>query len=243
MKSAPWLVAELVGVEVGRSMTLEPAEARHATGALRLRDGDRVLVTDGAGVVASGPLARRGRGVVEVLVEEVERVPRPEPGPSLAVGVLAGSAMDVVVQKATELGVERLIPVCCERSQMGPERARSRAGHWRRVARQALKQCRRAWALELAPPAPLTELIADGQGRGILAHPEGGTVEDLPDSAGRLLLVGPEGGFSPDEERALEAAGWPKLRLGGFVLRSETAAIAGAAVLAAWSEVHSGNDC
>ena len=242
VKQAPWLLATTGELETGRRVTLDPAEARHAGGALRLKSGDLVVLADGMGSVASGTITLRGRGVAEVMVQGVDQLPPPTPGLALAVAVLAGTAMDLVAQKAVELGVERLTPVCCERSQMGLKGAMNRVEHWRRISRQALKQCRRAWAMELAPPTTLADFTNDpATANGAVAHPAGDRIEELPPDRVGLLLIGPEGGFSPDEERALEDAGWPRVCLGPHVLRAETAAIAGAAVFSSHRrrELHS----
>ena len=237
LKRAPWLLAPAGEIESGRRVVLESAETRHATGALRLRSGDPVVLTDGAGCVASGTIALSGRGAAEVVVHDVDNRPVPTSDLVLAVAVLAGAAMDLVVQKTVELGVERLVPVWCERSQMSPKRAATRIDHWHRVSRQALKQCHRAWAMELAPPTTLTALVNDPAFvHGIVAHPDGGTIDELPPGRVGPLLIGPEGGFTPDEEGVLEDAGWPRVRLGRYVLRAETAAIAGAAVLSIHQE-------
>lgn len=228
-------------LETGRRVVLDSSEARHAGGALRLKSGDPVVLADGAGATASGTVFLGGRGTAEVQVQSVIRKPRPNSGVSLAVAVLAGAAMDLVVQKAVELGVERLIPVCCERSQMGSKRAMSRMDHWGRVGRQALKQCHRAWAMELSPPMTLPDLVDDpASAHGVVAHPAGGAIDELPPGRVGPLLVGPEGGLTDEEERALEEAGWPRVRLGRYVLRAETAAIVGAAAIGLLCEkVHS----
>ncbi len=232
MKQPPWLLARAGELEVGRKVILDSTETRHAGGPLRLREGDRVVVTDGAGTVASGILGLRGRGAAEVSIDDVEHLEPPAPGLTLAVAILAGPAMDLVIQKSVELAIDRVIPVGCHRSQIGSKRAVTRMEHWRRVGRQALKQCRRAWAMELAAPRQLSELLrGDEAAYGVVAHPEGGSVDELPPGRNRLLLIGPEGGFSREEEREIETAGWPRVGLGRYVLRAETAAIAGAALL------------
>lgn len=232
MKEAPWLLAPEGDAGAQGRVILDPGESRHAAGPLRLKAGDRVALIDGAGMVASATLGGHRRGRTEVRIDAVERVPRVASGLTLAVGVLAGSAMDMVVQKAVELGVDRLVPVVCDRSQISIKRATTRMDHWLRLSRQALKQCKRAWAMELASPVLLSDLLGSADSvHGVVAHAGGGLVDTLPQSPSRLFLVGPEGGFSPDEVMGIEAAGWPKLRLGPYVLRTETAAIAGAAVL------------
>ncbi|MEE4273577.1 MAG: RsmE family RNA methyltransferase [Thermoanaerobaculales bacterium] len=231
MKQAPWLLAPNRLTDEGVSLRLDDGESRHAFGALRLTSGTRVVLVDGEGSLARGALTLARRGSAEVLVESVESVPRPAGGLTLAVGILAGSAMDPVVQKAVELGVERLVPVCCRRSQLGAKRAASRLDHWDRLSRQALKQCHRVWAMTVSAPVSLAELVSRvDSGRGVLAHPSGLPVRELSLHPDTVLLVGPEGGLAPEEEALLDAEGWRRLRLGPHILRASTAAIAGAAV-------------
>lgn len=232
MKQAPWLLGGERLFEEGATVRLDPVETRHASGALRLATGAEVVLTDGEGAVARGVISLTRRGPAEVVVDAVETIARPPCGLTLAVGILAGSAMDPVVQKAVELGVDRLVPVCCRRSQLGRKRAASRLDHWDRLSRQALKQCRRAWAMTVSPPVAMEELVAEvDHGRGIVAHPDGILARELSPDPHSVLLVGPEGGFAPEEVELLEAEGWRRLRLGPYVLRAATAAVAGAAVL------------
>lgn len=88
--------------------------------------------------------------------------------------------------------------------------------------------------MELAAPRPLTELIGgDEDAHGVVAHPRGRPVHEVQQDRTRVLLIGPEGGFSRDEEQTFETAGWPRVRLGQYVLRAETAAVVGVALLSA----------
>lgn len=244
MKEAPWLLAPEGELEQGSRVVLDSMEARHAGGPLRLETGARVVLTDGAGSVASGTLVLKPRGAAEVDVETSQKVERPSCGISLAMALLAGPAMDLVVQKAVELGVDRLTPVWCTRSQIGLKRAATRSDHWLRISRQALKQCRRPWAMEMAQPVTLANLLEQANpAHGVVADPGGGTVDELPRSRERVLLIGPEGGFSADEEGLIRSSGWSRLKLGAHVLRAETAAIAGVAVLStADHRLHSTDD-
>jgi 16S rRNA (uracil1498-N3)-methyltransferase len=110
-----------------------------------------------------------------------------------------------------------------------------RAEHWRRIALQALKQSHRPWAMEIVDIGSLVEvadsdILAPG---GVVADHNGVALADLPPSAGRLLVVGPEGGFSPNEDKLFADREWPRLRLGVHTLRTETAAVVGAAMLVA----------
>jgi len=232
VKQAPWLLAEVGELAAGDTIALDAAESRHAKGALRLSEGRNVVLTDGAGRVAKGTLSLLQRGRAEVTIDSVMVESPLDGGLKLAIGVLSGSAMDLVVQKAVELGIDRLVPVCCQRSQLGVKRASSRLDHWTRIARQALKQCRRAWALEIAEPLPLADFVTMmGKNHGVVAHPEGCRVEAIEVGRPAALLVGPEGGLTTEEQEFLETHQWPRLRLGPYVLRAETAAIAGMAVL------------
>jgi 16S rRNA (uracil1498-N3)-methyltransferase len=216
----------------GATVVLDDVETRHATGALRLSTGQRVTLTDGAGLVAEGELTLPRRGAATVRVDSVVVVPPPTATVTVAVGVLAGPAMDVVVQKAVELGVRGVAPVCCERSQLDLRRALARSTHWRRLAAQALKQCHRARMLEVAAPIPFDELVERvDPTRGVVAAADGDSVSSWTPVADPVLLIGPEGGLSPAEDWALAEAGWQRLRLGPHVLRAETAVIAGAALI------------
>jgi 16S rRNA (uracil1498-N3)-methyltransferase len=142
--------------------------------------------------------------------------------------------MDWAVQKAVEVGVRVFVPLLAGRSQPPSEAIAKRLGHWRRLARQAIKQCRRAWEMELTQPCSPSELVVSrGAELGMAADREGLGLAEIPAASSRLLAVGPEGGFSADELRLFEGAGWPRVCLGRFVLRAETAAIVGAAMLVA----------
>ncbi len=228
-----WLLVEpgeLAGV--GRSVELDTAEAHHARAVLRLRAGDRVVVTDGRGRVAEGSVGAPGRGRLEVEVTAVRAVAPPRvPGPVLVHGVLAGRGMDWAVQKAVEVGVTAMRPLLAARSQLGVAAVRGRMEHWRRVARQALKQCHRPWEMELLEPAEVRQVVAEATGRGAVADPSGEPLWSAPAEALEHLLVGPEGGLTDEEVAVARRHGWLPVRLGPHVLRSETAAVAGAAMV------------
>ena len=228
-----WILVEPGTLVAGREILLDPVEARHISSVLRRGAGETVVLADGAGSVAGGRLLASGRSEVSVEVLEVERFKPPQGiGVTLALGVLHSQAMDWAVQKAVEVGVERFVPVLTARAQVGSRAAASRLDHWRRVARQAVKQCRRPWAMPVAEPVPLEELVRRAPGGcGLVADPEGGPLAGAPARDGQVLLVGPEGGLAPDERALLERAEWRPVGLGRFTLRAETAAVVGAALL------------
>ncbi len=229
-----WILVDSELLEPGGLVVLPPDEAHHLGKVLRRSAGEGVTLFDGEGRVATGVLRVVERGRVEVELGNVRELPRPDPAavPAVALGVLHGPAMDWAVQKAVELGVPRFLPVVCRRSQPGRNAAAGRVEHWRRVARQALKQCHRAWAMEVTPPLSLDELLREvPAGRGVVADREGGTPAAPGLEGPSVLLVGPEGGLSADERRAVLAAGWAGLCLGEHVLRAETAVVAGTVLL------------
>ncbi len=228
----PWLLVPPGHLAPGE-VELEPEEARHLRSVLRRTRGARVVLADGRGSWAGGTVVSVERNRVVVAVDRVERMPRPAgPAVTAALGILQGQAMDWAVTKAVELGVRRFVPVAADRSQGGIRAAERRLAHWRRVARQALKQCRRPWEMQLEDPVTLGDLLAGVDGEaGIVADPGGRAPSRPATGRGRFLLVGPEGGFTTEERRDILAAGWTPVRLGAHVLRAETALVVGVAVL------------
>jgi 16S rRNA (uracil1498-N3)-methyltransferase len=180
-----------------------------------------------------------GKGRVDAEVLAIRSYAAPTGiGLTLALAVIDRQAMDWAVQKAVEVGVRQLIPVISERTQVGTRDHSKRVDHWRRIAMQALKQCRRPWAMALEEPTPLQIFVERESGNGgvVVADRNGSTAEDLPEEAARVLIVGPEGGFSAAERELFDHCGWPGLRLGEHILRAETAAIVGSAMLVAKAE-------
>ncbi len=239
MASEPWLLAESGSLVAGALCVLDRDEARHLASVLRCPAGTSVVLTDGCGLVANGVVRRAGRDRVEIDVLDAARSPRPAgPAVSIALAILNTAAMDWAVQKSVEVGAECFTPVVAERSQGGAAAGRRRLGHWRRVAFQALKQCHRPWGMEVTEPVEVGDLddVAGPQLR-LLADPAGEPALGVAGAgADALLLVGPEGGFSNGELERLASNSWRRLALGPHVLRSETAAVVGAAMLCALFE-------
>ena len=191
---------------------------------LRLRSGDPFSVGDGAGRWRPCRFGARIEPVGAVVSVDA---PRPE----VAVGfaVLKGGRGDYVVQKLTELGVDRIVPFVAERSVVRWEGARvdRQLQRWRRVAREALMQCRRLWLPQVEPVRAFGDLDLAG---AALAVPGGRALAP----AENCVLVGPEGGWTAVELAAVSG----HVGLGPNVLRAETAAIAAAAVLGARRSGH-----
>ena len=148
--------------------------------------------------------------------------------------------MDLILQKATELGVAAFIPVSSQRSEvkLDAARAEKRLAHWNSVVASACEQCGRAWVPEVSAPAPLEASVASlaASGPRLLLDPfADAVVASLASPAGNALTVavGPEGGWSPRDRQALQSAGFTGIRLGPRVLRTETAGLAAIAALQA----------
>ena len=218
----------------GGRARLTPGARHYLIDVLRLEEGAALEVFDGAGGVYAATL---GPG------EELALGPRrqaPPPGARvwLAFALAKGEKCDWVVQKATELGVERLLPFAAERSvvRLEAKRAAERTRRWQRIAAEAARQSGRSEVPAVEAPVALAEVL----GRApeplvrLLFHPEGGApLAELarPGVPGYLALVGPEGGLTPAEVQACLAAGARLASLGPRVLRAETAAIVAAALL------------
>jgi 16S rRNA (uracil1498-N3)-methyltransferase len=212
---------------------LDGRARRYLAEVLRLSPGARIEVFDGRG--------GRYDAIVEAGFEAVRLGARQDASPAaveiaLLPALAKGEKMDLVVQKATELGVARLLPFAAERSVVRLEGAKGeeRAARWRRIAEEAARQCGRADVPEVRPPAPLAQALADlAPGTRAIVFQRG--AGRLSDGAAPALaaVVGPEGGLTDGELRACEAAGAERASLGPRTLRAETAAIVAVALLQA----------
>ena len=223
----------------GARVTLAGAAAAHVRRVLRLEAGDALTLFNGDGADYPSRIAGFGRGAVEVAVEG--RAPARAESPlaaTLVQGIARAERMDLVVQKATELGVAAILPVAAARSvvKLDRESRGRKLAHWRAIAVAACEQCGRARIPSIAEPVPLADLLrGPAAGARLLLAPDAGpSLAAAARGAPAVeLLVGPEGGLEDGERDAALAAGFRACRLGPRVLRSETAAIAAVAVLQA----------
>ena len=230
----------------GARLALPEHSAHHAREVLRLRPGAAVRVFDGAGAEFEAVLDEVSPRTVSLRLGSPV-VPRPESALRLvlAVSPLKGDRMELVVQKATELGVAEIWPVVTHRTDAAarPALHGSRTERWERVASGASEQCGRAVVPRIEPTTTLDGLLArpfEGA-RAVLLETTGHPLlAALPvdPAAALLLLVGPAGGFEPAEADRLRAAGFHAASLGPRVLRAETAALVAVAVAqAAWGDL------
>jgi 16S rRNA (uracil1498-N3)-methyltransferase len=223
----------------GARVTLDGSAAAHVRRVLRLEPGDALTLFNGDGHDFPSRIVGLGRGTVEAAVEG--RVAARAESPlhiTLVQGVARAERMDLVVQKATELGAAAIVPVATVRSVVRLDRVmrERKLAHWRGIAIAACEQCGRARIPVLAEPQPLAvRLAAPASGLRILLAPgaDAALAAAAHGAQAVELLVGPEGGLDDGELEAALAAGYRACRLGPRVLRSETAAIAAIAILQA----------
>jgi 16S rRNA (uracil1498-N3)-methyltransferase len=211
--------------------TLDGAEGRHASTVRRLRIGEHVVLTDGAGRAASATVVGVGRGSIDVQVGSPVDVSPVAVRVTVVQALPKGERSDLAVELATEAGVDAIVPWAASRCVAlwtGDKADRGRA-RWRSVATQAAKQSRRATVppvAALASTSDVVRLIGDSDAALVLHEAGSVPITEVPmPSAGSLVvIIGPEGGVSPDELTAFQDAGAHVVRLGPEVLRTSTAA-------------------
>ena len=228
----------------GATVELAAEAAHHALKVLRVGAGDTAILFDGRGGQWLATLNPAGKVLRATLKEFAAADCEPPLALTLAQALPAGDKMDLVVQKAVELGVSRIQPVVAQRSvvRLSGERAERRVEHWRNIAIAACEQSGRNRIPTVEPILDLPQylgLAARENGLGFVCAPGGtGSLRDLraPTTPGSLL-IGPEGGFEEGELLAARAAGFHAIGLGPRVLRSETAGLgAVAAMMALWGD-------
>ena len=225
---------------------LEAEEARHLRDVLRLKTGDEVYVFDGEGKEFQCVVGESGRDFAQLRILAAVDPTRPE-SPlrlTLAISLLKGEKFDLVVQKATELGAARIVPVVTERADVhlrDEHDAVKRVARWQRIALEAAKQSGRARVPEVKTPTSFASLVAatwlENERLRLFFSERGGdslarVVEGAsPRPIEVLALVGSEGGLTDEETAQASQSGWKIVTLGGRTLRAETAAIAVVALL------------
>ena len=229
----------------GDVFELPAVAAAHLTKVLRARSGDELILFTGDGREFAGVIERIRGARVSVAVGGGLRVDRESPlAVTLVQCVPRGDRMDLIVQKATELGVARIVPVLSQRSvvRLDSCQAESKAAHWRAVAVNACEQCGRNRLPVIEAPCQLIRYLGDSSARSgvpgeangprLLFEPDLGSSGDaLAVRAAVEIAIGPEGGFTAEEIEAFRVSGFRTVRLGPRVLRTETAALAAIAWL------------
>lgn len=226
-----------IALAAGQSITLSEATANHAVRVLRLREGDAVTLFNGDGFDYAGTISL-GKRDARVHLNSVDVVTNESPlAITLVQAIARGEKMDLILQKATELGVVKIVPVISDRTEvkLDEDRADKRILHWQRVLEAACEQCGRAQIPEVESPSTLeraARLFANANDTKLVLHPDGGrplSQVDCGDAA--TIAIGPEGGFSERDLAIFDQAGFVRITLGPRVLRTETAGLAAIAAL------------
>lgn len=232
------LAPSLAGVAAGDTVTVDGDEAHHAVAVRRLRVGERVVLTDGAGTSVAGPVASTGKRVFTVSVEEVTTAEPASPEVVVVQALPKGDRGELAVEVLTEIGAARVVPWAAARSVTvwKGERATKSLARWRATAREAAKQARRSWfpeVDELTSTADVAALVG-GADLAVVLHEEATAPFaglDVPASGRIVVVVGPEGGLTDEEVEEFVAAGAVSVRLGAEVLRTSTAGVAAVAAI------------
>lgn len=221
---------------------LDDESGHYVRTVLRLKKDDGIILFNGKGGEYAGILGEVSRKSVMVNVKS--RSERSVESPlqiNLGLGISRGDRMDLSVQKAVELGVNRINPLITERCvvQLKGEKAQQRLQHWRKIIQHAAEQSGRTVLPEFAEIKAIQDWVSKQCGLKIFLDPYAEqTLASLkPDDMKVTLLTGPEGGFTDQERSAAKAAGFTPVRLGSRILRTETAAIAAlSAVQMLWGD-------
>jgi 16S rRNA (uracil1498-N3)-methyltransferase len=217
---------------IPRSVVELPADtASHLAKVLRARTGDELILFSGDGREFTGAIESVRGSRVTAAVGNGANVDRESPfAVTLVQCVPRGDRMDFIVQKATELGVTRIVPVLSQRSvvRLDAAQAESKAVHWRAVAVNACEQCGRNRVPIIEAPAQLINYLGSStptSARLVLEPDPEPNRTPLELGTAAEIAIGPEGGFAPEELDAFRIAGFEQVRLGPRILRTETAAI------------------
>lgn len=212
-------------------------EARHISTVLRLKPGRVIALFDGNGTAYQAEITAVKKTTVETKILASHRHQEAPPFLSVAQALIKGNKMDLIIQKATELGVSALLPIITQHCDIKLASA-SQIGRWQRIAHESCKQCDRPTPMPCHEATPLPKLLTqvdDFSHKIIFWENEATkTISDIPglQSAQRvLLLIGPEGGFSQQEAESAINHGFSAVSLGPRILRAETASIAAMAIV------------
>lgn len=236
----PMFLAVLADPQVGQSVSLAGEESRHATQVRRIRVGEVVLISDGAGTAVRGPVTVSDKTGLTITVSDVLREPD-RPVRYVAVLALAkGDRAELAVETMTELGVDEIIPWPAERSvvRWAPDRVERGLTRWRATAREAAKQSRRFRVPTVTVPASTAELIQriEQTQLTLVLHEDAEQLLatlPVPSTGEVMFIIGPEGGLTDDEVAEFVAAGGVPVLLSDAVLRTSSAGVVALAQLQA----------
>jgi 16S rRNA (uracil1498-N3)-methyltransferase len=223
-------------------LVLTGSEAHHAADVLRLKPGDEVAVLDGAGSELACRVETANRKKVQLTVQGRSTEPPPPWRITLVQAIPKGKTFDAIIQKATELGVWRIVPLLSQRvtTHLEGDSIEHKAEKWRQTAVEAIKQCGQRWLPQVDLPTTLPALLArrDKFDFTLVAslqddrkHLRAYFPVGVPRPKELCIWIGPEGDFTPEEMETIKAAGALPITLGPLILRSETAALCALSII------------
>lgn len=214
---------------------LDRQESHHAANVMRLKRGDAIVVFDGMGNYAEAIVAEADKNAMAVDVAGVHAEKHLPLRLTIATAVPKGKRWQILVEKCTELGVDRLVPMLSARSVVKPA---GDNGKWRRWIVEAAKQCRRALVPAIADPMPFADIVAEAKRDNamlMVADPRGDSLgmyhHQLEHILNVVVMIGPEGGLTGDELATCRREGAKFIRLSPYTLRIETAAASVCAII------------
>jgi len=230
-------------------LALDEAESHHCTDVLRLREGNRVVVFNGTGTEVTAEITLLTKREVGLRPLFTHTTPRPGAAVTLAQAIPKGKNMDLVIQKAAELGASEIVPLISERTvvRLDAAEAADKQEKWQRVAIEACKQCGQNHLPQVHSPVTLDRFFFRRPARDLMIiaaiEPGARRLKELlaewavlhPGKlkpASVLVLIGPEGDFTPSETGLAKSQGCQPMSLGPIILRTETAAIYSLSTLA-----------
>ncbi len=216
---------------VNGQISIDGEEFHHVARVMRYRPGDELEIVNGRGLLARGRIAAIQGRALRVDILQAEEFPPPPPRVFIAPSLTKGHAMNWLIEKLCEMGVDEVRPLLCQRTDVAWSPAQLR--RWEKMAAQALKVNRRYWLTRILPPVPPAALIAastDAPAR-ILLDIAGRRRLERPAAFPVLAVVGPPGDFSDTEKEQFLAAGFQPALINDAILKTETAALAAAAIL------------
>ncbi|MEL7567950.1 MAG: 16S rRNA (uracil(1498)-N(3))-methyltransferase [Dehalobacterium sp.] len=228
---------------VNAVITITGSDVNHIGRVLRLKAGDQIMVADGTGREYLAELTEIDEQKVEAAIKEsLASANEPPLDVYLLQGLPKGEKMELIIQKCTEIGIRKIIPVNMERTviRLTGEKAEKRRERWQRIAAEAAKQCQRSMVPEVAPICNLTQAIKQLPEPAMLIMPWEEAKDlglkdffrnNIPFSGPIALIIGPEGGISRDEALFAEEHGAVKVSLGPRILRTETAGLVALSII------------
>jgi len=212
---------------IDSKISLSEGEALHAAKSRRLRVDDSIRLFNGLGMVAHANILSIDKRKVSASIRQCEQYDRPDTRFSIATAIPKGDRQKTMLDMLTQLGVSEIIPLDCERGVVSY--SQNMADKWRRVMVEACKQSQNPWLPTLATQTPIESLVEQTNCCCVYADAEGkNSLKVLGLEVDTTILIGPEGGFSPTEFECFKNYSLPAVKLGGYILRTEAAAIAAA---------------